>query len=136
MSRCAQGTFPTKCCRKSAALIAPPYRPPVFLRSATGLLISSSISGGSGMRQMGSPAVRAAACSSPASASSLLKSPVIHGPSATRMAPVRVARSITAAGFSSTAQASTSASTSRPSASVLSTSTLVPLLPTMTSPGL
>src|SRR2546429_6955793 len=128
MARRASGALQTMGGGRSAVLMGPPYLPPVFFRSATGLLINSSISNGNGIRQTGSPAVRAAASSSSASASSLLNSPAVHGPKATMMAPVSVARSTTAAGFSSTAQASTSASTSRPSASVLSTSTLVPFL--------
>ena len=53
--------------------------------------------------------------------------PAILSPSATRQAPVSVARSSTAAFLVSVASARASASTSRPSASVLSTSTVVPL---------
>ena len=56
-------------------------------------------------------------------------------PSATMHAPVSVARSITAAGFSSAASESASARMSRPSASVLSTSTVFPLRIFSTSPG-
>jgi hypothetical protein len=57
------------------------------------------------------------------------------GPSATRAAPVRVARSMSRSGASSSASASASASTSRPSASVLPISTVSPLRLVSTSPG-
>ena len=59
-------------------------------------------------------------------------------PRATVAAPVRVARSTTASGAGSISAASdsASASTSRPSASVFSTSTVDPLRMVSTSPGL
>ena len=57
-------------------------------------------------------------------------------PSATTHAPVSVARSMMASGSSSAASVSPSARTSRPSASVLSTSMVRPLRMVSTSPGL
>ncbi len=56
-------------------------------------------------------------------------------PKVRRQAPVRVATSTTASTPSSTARHSPSAITSRPSASVLSTSTVVPLRIRRTSPS-
>ena len=67
--------------------------------------------------------------------SSLPIRPAIFSPSATTQAPVSVARSITAAGLSSDASESASARMRRPSASVLSTSTVLPLRIRSTSPG-
>ena len=61
----------------------------------------------------------------PTSSSSPI-SPAMRCPSATTCAPVRVATSTIASGCSSLAAASASAITSRPSASVFSTSTVVP----------
>ncbi len=52
-----------------------------------------------------------------------------------RTAPVSVATSMMASGWSSTARLSPSARTRRPSASVLSTSIVVPFLAVSTSPG-
>ena len=57
------------------------------------------------------------------------------GPSAMRAAPVNVAKSISNAGLPSAANASASHSTTRPSASVLSTSTDTPRRAATTSPG-
>jgi hypothetical protein len=68
-------------------------------------------------------------------ASSLPISPATFSPSATTHAPVSVARSTIASAFSSTASESASARISRPSASVLSTSTVLPLRIFKTSPG-
>ncbi len=61
--------------------------------------------------------------------------PAILSPSATMHAPVSVARSMIASGLSSDASESASARISRPSASVLSTSTVLPLRIVSTSPG-
>ena len=62
--------------------------------------------------------------------------PAIFRPRAIMHAPVRVARSMTASTPASTASDSPSASTSLPSASVLRTSTVLPLRIFSTSPGL
>jgi hypothetical protein len=70
-----------------------------------------------------------------ASRSSSVKNGGRSGPSATRAAPVRVARLTISSGASSSASASASASTSRPSASVLLTSTVSPLRLRRMSPG-
>mmetsp|Transcript_13137 Transcript_13137/g.46124 ORF Transcript_13137/g.46124 Transcript_13137/m.46124 type:complete len:205 (-) Transcript_13137:998-1612(-) len=56
-------------------------------------------------------------------------------PRATRPAPVRVAASMSSSGFSSHAATSASAITSRPSASVLPISVVMPFLATRMSPG-
>ena len=61
--------------------------------------------------------------------------PATFSPSATTHAPVSVARSTIASGFSSLARLSASARIRRPSASVLSTSTVLPLRIVNTSPG-
>ncbi len=61
--------------------------------------------------------------------------PNVRLPSATIIAPVSVATSTIASGSSSEAAHSASASTSRPSASVLRTSTVLPLYMRSTSPG-
>ena len=61
--------------------------------------------------------------------------PKVRLPSASTIAPVSVATSTIASGFSSEALVSASASTRRPSASVLSTSTVLPLYMRSTSPG-
>ena len=69
--------------------------------------------------------------------SSLLPiAPAIPKPRATMHAPVRVAMSTIMSGFLSTPRAKASASTSLPSASVLSTSMVLPLRVVSTSPGL
>src|SRR3546814_20403840 len=62
-----------------------------------------------------------------ASASALVNSGGRSGPSATRAAPVSVAKSTISSGLSSPALASASPSTSRPSASVLPLPTVRPL---------
>jgi hypothetical protein len=65
------------------------------------------------------------------------KAPTVVIPSATMQAPVSVARSTIIAGLSvSTPQASTSPRTSRPSASVLVISTVLPLRAMRMSEGL
>ena len=61
--------------------------------------------------------------------------PVTRSPSATSQAPVRVATSSSTSGSDSVARTRPSASTSRPSASVLSTSTVRPPYIVSTSPG-
>ena len=65
-----------------------------------------------------------------------MKAPATSSPSATTHEPVSVARSISRSAPSSTAYRSTSDSTSRPSASVLLISTVMPLRDLSTSPSL
>jgi hypothetical protein len=60
---------------------------------------------------------------------------VVRAPSATSWAPVRVATSMTTSGVSSQARAMASARMSRPSASVLLTSTVFPPRRVSTSDG-
>ncbi len=91
---------------------------------------------GSGRCHIDSPARWAASRTWPIQGSSLPIIPAIFIPRATTQAPVRVARSMTASGFSSAASDSPSARISRPSASVLRTSTVLPLRILSTSPGL
>ena len=136
MSRWAQGMpSPTKSCRNTPAIDAPPQRlPEMFLMSATSESSSARISFGSGSGHTGSPSASAAACTWSRSPSWLPINPAIFVPSATMHAPVSVARSTMASGSSSVASASASASTNRPSASVFSTSTVVPLRMRNTSP--
>ena len=70
-----------------------------------------------------------------AQASSLQNIAGRSGPSATRAAPVRVAQSTSSVGDSSHDSARRSHNTSRPSASVLPTSTVMPLRVRITSSG-
>ena len=117
--------------------MAPPSRSPVFFRSARSLLSCSSRSSTSGSRQASSPARRAAASTPSTTAPSGPMAPAVVGPSATMQAPVSVATSTMAAGLKVRAdQASTSPSTSRPSASVLVISTVWPPKAVSTSEGL
>ena len=74
-------------------------------------------------------------CTCATHASSLPISPAILSPSAIVTAPVSVARSMIASAPSSLASDSASARIRRPSASVLSTSTVLPLRIVSTSPG-
>ena len=136
MSRCAHGVSLTKRCRNCAAVIEPPLRPPVFFMSANCESISLSYSGPSGMRQTRSPVSLPALLSRSASSSLLENRPACSLPSATMIAPVSVARSTMNFGlnFLVTYQ-STSASTSRPSASVLMISMVWPDIEVTMSPG-
>ena len=63
--------------RNSAAVIAPPQRPPVFLMSPMSLLISSAYSSPRGSRQNFSPEVASAASNFAQVASSLEKAPAL-----------------------------------------------------------
>ncbi len=83
-------------------------------------------SSGSGIAHAGSPASRMTPATSPATASVLPITPAVRRPSATDAAPVSVATSTTRSGLSAPDLASASAITSRPSASVFSTSTVLP----------
>ncbi len=112
-----------KCDRNAAAVQEPPSRRSFELtRSAVSPRISLRNSGQSGIRHSRSPLASPAAWSSAASASSAENSPAECRPSAIDIAPVSVARSTTAAGANRRAWTSASASSSRPSASVLVTS--------------
>src|SRR5262249_40873641 len=55
MSRCAHGVLSTKRCNSCAAVMAPPWRPPVFFMSANFESIILSYSGPSGIRHTRSP---------------------------------------------------------------------------------
>ncbi len=114
----------------------PPNRSPAtFAMSATGESRPFLSSAGSGIGQACSPARRAASTTALHTSSSLPITPLIRGPSATSWAPVSVATSISRSGESCPDRASTSASTSRPSASVFSTSTVLPPKIVITSDG-
>ncbi len=90
---------------------------------------------GNGNGHTCSPARSAAARTCSPQPSLLVIRPAIFSPNATTQAPVSVARSMIASGFASTASESPSARINRPSASVLSTSTVLPLRIFSTSPG-
>ena len=102
-------------------------------RSADTLAMSATLessplrrSSGSGIGHIASPARLADSETCAASASSLAMTPDVRLPRATVAAPVKVATSMSRAGVSAPERASASASTSRPSASVFSTSTVLP----------
>src|SRR5215211_2180484 len=84
----------TKRWRNCAAVIEPALRPPVFFTSANLESMSLSYSGASGMRQTFSAVSCPAFVSRSASVSSLENRPACSLPSATRIAPVKVARLI------------------------------------------
>jgi len=75
-------------------MLAPPYRPPVFLMSPISDLINSAYSSPSGSRQNFSPDTASAASNFACVASSFEKTPAVVLPRATEMAPVSVAASI------------------------------------------
>ena len=137
MSKCAQGvSFSMKRCRNCAAVIDPPSRGPIFFMSQIGELISLSYSGPSGRRHNLSPTCLPAVASSSARLSSLANIPPYSLPNAMIIAPVRVARSTIREGLKvRCVQVSASHNTSRPSASVLSTSIVCPLIEVTMSPG-
>ena len=109
---------------------------PVFLKSAMSLLMCSAYSSYIGSGHIGSPALEAAASTSSTSSRLFPRTPAAIGPSATIQAPVSVARSIaTSRSGNVEAYDSASARTSRPSASVLRTSTVLPFMIFRTSPG-
>ena len=105
------------------------------MRSAVSLLSCSRYSSQSGSGQQRSPERVPAARSSSTRASSLPMTAAAWWPRAMTTAPVRVAQSTMAAGFMRAPQARASARMSRPSASVLMTSTVLPASVWMTSPG-
>ncbi len=92
-------------------------------------------SAGSGIGQDASPTSSAISWIVERNSSSLAMMPKVRLPSAIIIAPVRVATSTIASGFSSEARVSASARTRRPSASVFRTSTVLPLYMRSTSPG-
>ena len=87
------------------------------------------------MRQQVSCAETPAANRAEASWSSAENKPLCTPPRATTQAPVSVAMSTTAAGLNRSAYVKASQRTRRPSASVLSTSMVWPLMLVTTSPG-
>ena len=104
----------------------PPYLSPMLAMSATVDSIEARSSTGSGIGHICSPAAPAAATIAARRSSSLDMTAEVRLPSATSWAPVSVATSMSTSGLSSQARTMPSARTSRPSASVLSTSTVVP----------
>jgi hypothetical protein len=98
----------------------------MFAMSATSESIDLRSSSGSGIGHIASPARPAAAATPSRTSSELDMIAEVRLPSATSCAPVSVAMSMTRSGLSSLARASASARISRPSASVLSTSTVLP----------
>ncbi len=90
---------------------------------------------GSGSGHTSSPADFAASSTRSFRASWLLMSPAVRSPRATKQAPVRVARSMMASGLKRAEYVSASHRIRRPSASVLTTSTVLPLRVRSTSPG-
>ena len=104
--------------------------------SATSDSMPLRYSSGSGRGQTSSPARSDAARTCVTRSSLLPISPAIWRPRATTQAPVRVATSTMASGAASAASERPSASTRLPSASVLSTSMVLPLRILSTSPGL
>ncbi len=99
MSRCAQGKPSTNSRRNHPAEMLPAGRPPAFFTSAMSDLMRSRYSSQSGRGQIRSPALSPACRTSSTSASSLPMTPATVFPSATTMAPVSVAMSITQAGW-------------------------------------
>ena len=133
---CAHGSPAVNSRRNAAANSPPPQRTQsCWARSATRLLwIRSSMLSGIGIGHCSSPAVSAAARTASTTSCEPI-TPATLSPSATTMWPVSVATSMITSGFFSVASTSASPSTSRPSASVLSTSTVVPPYIVSTSPG-
>ena len=107
-------------------MIAPPQRSPMFLMSAMFESISRRYSWWSGSGQIQSPVRRPAPTISSTSASSLPIAPEMSVPSAIMHAPVSVAVSMMQDGFLSARNARASARIRPPSASVFSTSDVVP----------
>ena len=122
--------------RNSAATVAPANPPTsaMLFKSATSHLIHSLYSSTIGRRQQGSP-WPAATPATRSAKSSLPKIPETEVPSARRQAPVKVATSTRCVTFSSPSRYRPSLSTRRPSASVLSTWTVLPLRARKMSPG-
>src|SRR2546426_336635 len=135
MSRCTHAKPLTNSRRNQPPAIEPAPRPPEFFTSAMSDFSSSRYSSHSGNGQQRSPARSPASRTSASSASSFPISPIATCPSATTTAPVSVAASITAAGLKRRAYDSASHRMSRPSASVLMISMVLPRWLLTTSPG-
>ena len=138
MSRCAQVVpSATNSRRNAAAYSAPPQASGLcWLRSAILVVRTlSCISSGIGSGHICSPAPAAISGMRCSRSSSLLNTPDTFVPSATTQAPVKVATSTIRSGLTRLAVVIPSARTSRPSASVLRTSTVLPPYMVRTSPG-
>mmetsp|Transcript_4514 Transcript_4514/g.8061 ORF Transcript_4514/g.8061 Transcript_4514/m.8061 type:complete len:261 (+) Transcript_4514:274-1056(+) len=137
ISMCAYGFFlSTNSVKNRAAVMAPPYGPPRFVISATLLFNSSAYSFAMGIRQDLSPVVFEISSRSLARSSSSVHTPQIFFPSETMHAPVNVDSSMMLSQpHSLSAKTNASASVSLPSASVLSTSIVLPLLAVRMSLG-
>ena len=135
MSRCTQAAPSTNSRSSSAALMEPACRPPLFFISATSLLMSGWYSANSGSSQNFSPARCPAWMRLFTSGASLPITPVQTLPRVVTMAPVRVAMSTRRVMPRCRARLRASASTSRPSASVLMISMVLPFIARTTSPG-
>src|SRR5437867_6029585 len=136
MSRCTHGYPSANSRRSQPPAIVPAPRPAEFFTSATSDLRRSRYSSHSGSGQQRSPARSPASRTSPSSASSVPMMPIAAWPSATTTAPVSVAASSTATGLKRRAYDSASHRISRPSASVLMISIVLPERLRITSPGL
>src|SRR3989454_4001933 len=135
MSRWTHAKPSTNSRRNQPPAIDPAPRPPEFFTSAMSDFRSSRYSSHSGNGQHRSPARSPASRTSASSVSSFPIWPIATCPSATTTAPVSVAASITAAGLKRRAYESASHRMSRPSASVLMISMVLPRWLLTTSPG-
>ena len=135
MSRWTHAKPSTNSRRNQPPAIDPAPRPPEFFTSAMSDFRSSRYSSHSGNGQQRSPARSPASRTSASSVSSFPIWPIATCPSATTTAPVSVAASITAAGLKRRAYESASHRMSRPSASVLMISMVLPRWLLTTSPG-
>ena len=93
ISRWTQGRSLLNSLRNHAAVIDPPARPPIFARSANGVLSCSLYSSSMGMAHIFSPSDLADERTFSRNASLLLNAPMFTVPSATTTAPVSVAAS-------------------------------------------
>ena len=91
MSRCAHDGQLTNSLRNTAAVLAPPHRPPEFFMSAHSLRIKSLYSSHSGSLQRRSPTRSPHSINFRASSSLFENSPAASLASATTQAPVSVA---------------------------------------------
>ena len=123
------------CLRKTAAVIAPPALGPVFFISAMVDFSPSKYFSSRGIVQKFSPDCLEAFVTDSPITGSVLHNPPILSPRAMTQAPVRVARSTMASTSNFSAKTRASARVSRPSASVLLTSMVLPLEAVRISPG-
>ena len=135
MSRCAQGRSPTNSRRNAAAVTAPPGRPAELTMSAISLrkLLARFLVDRHRPDPIAGVGGRAC-CTCPPRRRRRRTAPTPR-PSATMHAPVSVATSTRCVAPSRCAYHSASPRISRPSASVLMISTVLPLAPRTTSPG-